>query len=802
MSKETSTLNERNIKPTIGIITALSHEYAAVKVLLESQRPIFVSGRGAGRQYLYGEVPAPNGGRHPIVLALLPDTGNNLASARAALLLEHFPTVNTVIMSGIACGVPYPDKSVEHVRLGDIVVLSREGMVQYDFVKEEIEEGKVNVIPRHPPRPSSASLIETAGLLQAGEMEGERPWVQYINLGLERLSASRPSAETDILASSTKPDEIVPHLLDPRRKSGLPRVFLGPIASANSLLKNPIRRDNLRDNFRVKAVEMEGSGIADSSWHSEISYLVIRGVCDYCDQNKADDWQVYAAIVAAAFVRALLEATPAGTTPDAPNEGHSIRFADANRSVILARDSNQIPSQSQAEEQYTSVDSLTDSSVITSAPWEKPFALIMKGGGIKGLAYVGALKELEKYYGFNWFVGTSAGAIAAVLLAAGYETDELEEILSQTNFKDFLDAALYKIPTNLYFYKGIYPGHKIKAWIESLLTEKLREQIKGFNRVLLTHLPYRATIYASRRGDEYLEFDSHAPESRNIPASYAVRCSMAIPFIFQPPSHQGDDVFDGGMQNNYPVDIFLRRHPETEFVGLYLLPDKDKSLGKPPSLLSQLISIWTESSDIKALKDHIADTVVIDPSPISTLHLHLTKEEKDFLLKEGRSAALRFLYKRKLPNGPTESDVQEAEEQTRQARHEVESSRVRQTRYRWIKIMLGVILIASSGGAGWYGLRHYRQQRKLESSKANTTTSSDSKVNNTNSTPMPSTTPASTATPTPAPTPGLPVSPPNIRQETRTKNINRGPIQSRSNEKIRREKQRAYKDLDYQSPQP
>ena len=78
--------------PTVGIVTALPHEYAAVKVLLESQRPIFISGRGAGRQYLYGEVPASHGGRHQVVLALLPDMGNNQASTRAALLLEHFPS--------------------------------------------------------------------------------------------------------------------------------------------------------------------------------------------------------------------------------------------------------------------------------------------------------------------------------------------------------------------------------------------------------------------------------------------------------------------------------------------------------------------------------------------------------------------------------------------------------------------------------------------------------------------------------------------------------------------------------------
>lgn len=89
-------LSERGVKPTIGIITALSHECTSVKVLLESQRPIYIPGEGASRQYLYGEIPAADGGIHPMLLALLPDMGNNIASARTAILLQHFKSVRTV----------------------------------------------------------------------------------------------------------------------------------------------------------------------------------------------------------------------------------------------------------------------------------------------------------------------------------------------------------------------------------------------------------------------------------------------------------------------------------------------------------------------------------------------------------------------------------------------------------------------------------------------------------------------------------------------------------------------------------
>ena len=56
--------------------------------------------------------------------------------------------------------------------------------------------------------------------------------------------------------------------------------------------------------------------------------------------------------------------------------------------------------------------------------------LILKGGGIKGIAFVGALKELRAHYDFNWYAGTSAGAITAILLASGYTVGQLEKLVT------------------------------------------------------------------------------------------------------------------------------------------------------------------------------------------------------------------------------------------------------------------------------------------------------------------------------------------------------------------------------------
>ncbi|MBN3906556.1 MAG: hypothetical protein HWQ35_08350 [Nostoc sp. NMS1] len=123
---------------------------------------------------------------------------------------------------------------------------------------------------------------------------------------MQKLRWERPFEETDILYCSTKPDKIILHPEDLERIKDQPKIFLGAIASANKLLKNPQKRDMLRDTFQVKAIEMEGSGVADATWTNGTGYIVIRGICDYCDSHKSDTWQEYAAVAAAAYVHTLL----------------------------------------------------------------------------------------------------------------------------------------------------------------------------------------------------------------------------------------------------------------------------------------------------------------------------------------------------------------------------------------------------------------------------------------------------------------------------------------------------------------
>jgi Nucleoside phosphorylase len=291
---------KKAIKPKFGIITALPEECASVDCMLINRQMITQD----GRQYIIGDI-----GKHQVVLAVV-GAGTTTAATRATAMLDTFSSIESLVMVGIAGGVPNIEKPSDHVRLGDIVVSNEGGFIQVDFVKEE--ENRITY--RSPPRPPSAKLLSAAKFLEAAAIQGQKPWEQYITQGLKKVNAERPNEATDELVSSEDSAVILKHPIDELRVKGQPRVFLGPIGSSNTLLKNPKKRDLLRDKFSIKAIEMEASGIADAGYDSEVGVFVIRGISDYCDGRKNDKWHLYAAVVAAAYAKALIESIPTTET--------------------------------------------------------------------------------------------------------------------------------------------------------------------------------------------------------------------------------------------------------------------------------------------------------------------------------------------------------------------------------------------------------------------------------------------------------------------------------------------------------
>lgn len=264
-----------------------------------------------------------------------------------------------------------------------------------------------------------------------------------------------------------------------------------------------------------------------------------------------------------------------------------------------------------------------------------PHALIIKGGGVKGLAFAGALLELENYFSFDTFAGTSAGAIASLLLSAGYKPNELLKILEEKDFNDFKDASFFQSIINFIRFRGLYPGDEIEEWLNNLLNHK---HPTNLSTVSLKELEHHIVIYSSRIKDGTLTFDSR-DERKESHAAFAARCSMAIPYFFLPKYVDGIRVFDGGLRNNFPLKTFKEKYPEKPFIGMFLVSDSKKG----GLMLGELINIAIEGEEVKIVEKFIEQIVLIDPRPIKTTDFNLTKYKKKYLITVGRLGALEFI---------------------------------------------------------------------------------------------------------------------------------------------------------------
>ncbi len=266
---------------------------------------------------------------------------------------------------------------------------------------------------------------------------------------------------------------------------------------------------------------------------------------------------------------------------------------------------------------------------------QHPFSIVIKGGGVKGLAFAGALLELENHFSFETFAGTSAGAITAVLMGVGYKPSELLEILDKKDFNEFKDASIIKGIINFIRTKGFYPGDEIENWINQLLKKKLPEKL---NEISLEELPTHTIVYSSRINDGTLIFDSKK-QRKETHVAFATRCSMSIPYFFSPKLVDGIRVYDGGARNNFPLKLFMETYPTKPVIGLYLINGTKKG----GLVIGELSNIAMDGEEVPIVENNLDKVVVIDPRPIKTTDFNLTPKKKELLVLSGRLGALRFI---------------------------------------------------------------------------------------------------------------------------------------------------------------
>lgn len=190
--------------------------------------------------------------------------------------------------------------------------------------------------------------------------------------------------------------------------------------------------------------------------------------------------------------------------------------------------------------------------------------LVFEGGGVKGIAYVGALEVLNKegiLKNIKRVAGTSAGAMVAVLVGLGYSPKEINDILWSLNFQNFLDDTFGYVRDvdRLINEYGWYQGDYFRNLMAGFIKDKTGNGEATF-----------ADLKAQKYRDIYLIGADLSTgfskvfcfeHTQDVKVADAARISMSIPLFFravQNVNNDGHVYVDGGLLDNYPIKVFDR----------------------------------------------------------------------------------------------------------------------------------------------------------------------------------------------------------------------------------------------------
>jgi nucleoside phosphorylase len=303
----------RSLSPeqyTVGWICALGKELTAAKAMLdERHQPLKTQPSYDKNSYTLGNI-----GPHNIVLVPLPEYGTNKAAFVSAWMTSTFRRIRFGLMIGIGGGIP---SRKNDIRLGDIVVSKGDGqsggVVQYDMGKMEKDGFHRTGSLDKPPL-----LLRTAQVTLSSELDLGKDVFALVEQEFHDNSEwLYPAEAKDVLFQASydhiEDDDDCEDCCDfssenlvarkPEiRKTLTPKIHYGNIGSGNKVIKNATERDLIGKRDKVICFEMEAAGLQD-----HFPCMVIRGVCDYSDSHKNKEWQEYAAAVAAAYAKKLLE---------------------------------------------------------------------------------------------------------------------------------------------------------------------------------------------------------------------------------------------------------------------------------------------------------------------------------------------------------------------------------------------------------------------------------------------------------------------------------------------------------------
>ena len=255
---------------------------------------------------------------------------------------------------------------------------------------------------------------------------------------------------------------------------------------------------------------------------------------------------------------------------------------------------------------------------------QRPIALVLSGGGARGLAQIGVLKALDEA-GIrpDLIVATSMGAIIGSLYAAGYSPDTIARFarlldwenifynISKRNQlfvsrKDESANFLLELRFDRYF-NIVWPNSLSygQAFFDFLTPKLAAAQYQAYGSFQNLSIPLRIVATDVVSGKRIVF------SSGNI--VFAIRASCGIPLVFSPISSGAALLMDGGMSANIPVEPVIEEFPEDYIIAVDVTSSlwTKSDLKNPVRLVDQIVSIGIAKQ--KTMEKELANTVITPP---------------------------------------------------------------------------------------------------------------------------------------------------------------------------------------------
>jgi NTE family protein len=270
--------------------------------------------------------------------------------------------------------------------------------------------------------------------------------------------------------------------------------------------------------------------------------------------------------------------------------------------------------------------------------------LVFSGGGVKGICFVGAIKELEKLGHLNVknLAGTSVGSIVASLIALGFNAKEIKQLMmDKINFNNIVDHS--NVLTDAYHIMNNY-GYGYGNYIYDILGEIIKSKTNNENYTfedLYHDKQVNLIISATNLNQKKLicfNYVTHPKMSIRL----AIRMSTSVPFLYMPVIYEGEYYVDGGTLNNYMIDIFDNVNKNT--LGLKISqPHEIHQINHFYDYAYSFIETFMADNERKELLNvNIDRTVFIETPAYPLSKFDLTMDEKIHLIKQGKKSVRKF----------------------------------------------------------------------------------------------------------------------------------------------------------------